>query len=472
MTLTTAPPEHAPPTPSRRTAAGWFRAFWRWHFYASLVVVPVLAVLAVTGLVYLLRFEIEPRLHADLMRVEQPAGADFAQPYAAQLTAVERAYPDATIASVTEPAGSDESTRFSVTTADGALRDVFVDPWTAQVLGSLDPDRTLSGYAVRVHANLMAGRLGDLVIELAVCWAVVMALTGYVLAVKGRRARRIAGRATRPTGRHRVRRWHVAIGAVTGIGLLAMVVTGLPWTGLWGAKVQQLATERGTSLWSTDPGAASEPTSRLDESLPHGHEVPWAQGATEVPRSGGGSRSVATVDTAVAVADREGLPHPYTVALPADEQGVFSVIGYAFHDPTAERTVHVDRFGGDVVSTYGYDDYPLLAKAVAQGIGVHEGRSFGTVNFWASLAFCLAVLAMCVTGPLMWWRRRPAARAAGVRAPRGRMPLLATPWLAGLLVVLGVLLPVFGVSLVVVLVLDQLVLRRVPALGRWFGVTP
>ena len=48
------PPEHAPPTPSRRSAAGWFRAFWRWHFYASLVVVPVLVVLAVTGLVYLL----------------------------------------------------------------------------------------------------------------------------------------------------------------------------------------------------------------------------------------------------------------------------------------------------------------------------------------------------------------------------------------------------------------------------------
>ena len=159
------------------------------------------------------------------------------------------------------------------------------------------------------------------------------------------------------------------------------------------------------------------------------------------------------------------------MALPAGDRGVFSVIGYAFHDPTAERTVHVDRLGGDVVSTYGYDDYPLLAKAVAQGIGVHEGRSFG-INFWASLAFCLAVLAMCVTGPLMWWRRRPAARATGVRAPRGRMPLLATPWLAGLLVVLGVLLPVFGVSLVIVLVVDQLVLRRVPALGRWFGVTP
>ena len=34
--------------------------------------------------------------------------------------------------------------------------------------------------------------------------------------------------------------------------------------------------------------------------------------------------------------------------------------------------------------------------------------------------------------------------------------------------VLGVFLPLFGISLVVVLLLDQLVLRRVPALAGWF----
>lgn len=71
-----------PRTPS--TGSGWFRAFWRWHFYASFLVVPVLLVLASTGLVYLFRFQIEPLLHADLMRVEQPADIDIRQPYAAQ----------------------------------------------------------------------------------------------------------------------------------------------------------------------------------------------------------------------------------------------------------------------------------------------------------------------------------------------------------------------------------------------------
>jgi uncharacterized iron-regulated membrane protein len=48
------------------------------------------------------------------------------------------------------------------------------------------------------------------------------------------------------------------------------------------------------------------------------------------------------------------------------------------------------------------------------------------------------------------------------------MPLRATPALVVGLVLLGVLLPFFGISLLLVLALDQLVLRRVPAVGRFF----
>lgn len=125
-----------------------------------------------------------------------------------------------------------------------------------------------------------------------------------------------------------------------------------------------------------------------------------------------------------------------TVALPSEEDGVYSVIGYAFDAPSDERTVHVDRFGGDVVATYGFSDYPLLAKAVSQGIGLHEGRSLGPVSFWGAALMCLGVMFLCASGPTMWWRRRPR-RTAALGAPRGRMPLQATPLLVAGLVVLG-----------------------------------
>jgi uncharacterized iron-regulated membrane protein len=454
-----------------------FRAFWRWHFFASFLVIPVLLLLAVTGLIYLFRFQIEPLLHNELMRVEQQPGT-ISQPYSAQLAAVDHAFPDGTIVSMTEPSGPDRSTVFSVALPDGSTRDAYVDPYGPTYLGALNPDTTVSGYAVRLHGELMAGPWGDHVIELGACWALVMALTGYYLFVRGWRARRRARRAGRPESRLRSR--HASVGLVVGLGLLLLLGSGLPWTGIWGAKVQELATARGTSMWSTDPGAISDPTSTLDESLPHSHatDVPWAMGKSEVPSSSGPGTgadqlNVANVDTAIAVADRTGLRHPMTVALPSEDpasDGVFSVIGYAFDAPTDEQTVHVDRYGGDVVSTYGFDDYPALAKVVSLGIGLHEGRSLGLWSFWGSALMCVAIIFMCVTGPVMWWRRRPRG-STSIGAPRGRLPLRSSPLLLLGVVVLGVLLPVFGVSVLVVLLLDQLVLRRIPALAGWFNST-
>ncbi|MGH3814106.1 MAG: PepSY-associated TM helix domain-containing protein [Pseudonocardiaceae bacterium] len=458
-------------TPHKRRN-GWYRAFWRWHFYASFLVIPVLLMLTVTGLVYLFRFQIEPALHPQLMTLDPPAGA-VPQPYTTQHAAVADAFPNATIMSMTEPSDPDHSAVFSLSMPNGTPRDAYVNPWTGDVLGSLNPDQTVSGIAVRLHAELMMAPWGDYLIELAACWAIVMALTGYVLFFKGRaaRTRRKGDGVTGASLRHR----HATVGSVVGLGLLLLLVSGLPWTGFWGGTAQQMATANGSSLWSQDPGAVSKPASTLDESLPHSHrhEVPWGLGKSGVPGADDdrdADQAVASLDTAIAVADKHGLRHPMTVTLPESSQGVFSVISYAFNNPSDERTVHVDRYDGQVVASYGYNNYPALAKTVSQGIALHEGRRFGTANMWVTTAFCLMVIFMCLTGPLMWWRRRPRRHGA-VGAPRGRLPIKATPALAAGLLALGTVLPMFGASLIVVLLVDQLLLRRVPALARWLNVT-
>ena len=48
------------------------------------------------------------------------------------------------------------------------------------------------------------------------------------------------------------------------------------------------------------------------------------------------------------------------------------------------------------------------------------------------------------------------------------MPLRASPLLLVGLVALGIFLPLFGLSVLAILLLDQLVVRRVPALAGWF----
>lgn len=463
-----APEERPSKSASSKAGSGWFRAFWRWHFYASFLVLPILLLLSVTGLIYLLRFQLEPLMHGDLMKVD--AGQSAAT-YTQQQLAVTEAYPDATILSMTEPLDVDDATRFSIDdpAAGGAATDVYVNPYTAEVLGALNPDTTLSGYAVRLHGDLMAGKKGDAVIELGACWAIIMALTGYYMFARGWKARKRRLAANAPGAKLRSR--HAMVGAITGAGLLLLLVSGLPWTGFWGEKVQTLSTNNGSSLWALDPGAASDSASTLDKSLPHSHahEVPWGAGKSQVPESdpAAAGREVANVDTAVVVAAGEGLYHPMTVAFPADETGVYSVMGYAFNDPGRERTVHIDQYGGQVVSAYGFADYPALAKVVSQGIGLHEGRSLGLLTFWTSITMCLAVIFSCISGPLMWWRRRPK-KGTSMGAPRGRLPIKSSPLLIAALVALGIFLPFFGISLVLLLLFDNLVIRRVPALSNWF----
>jgi uncharacterized iron-regulated membrane protein len=478
-TLVADPVDDPTPTSQRKAkpSGGLFRAFWRWHFYASFLVIPVLLVLASTGLIYLLRFQIEPVLHSNLMKVDVPADASRLS-YDDQAAAVLKAYPDGRIAAVLEPSAPDRSTDFTLSTAKpgtpswevDTIREVYVDPYTGKVLGELDPDATVSGWAKNAHKDMMLGTTGQYVMELGACWAIVMAITGYYMYAKGRaaRARRKLAKAKGAALRHK----HATVGLFVGVGLLGLVVSGLPWTVWRGAKVQQLATSQGTSMWSADPGAQSAPPT-LDASMPHSHNVPWGSGKSPVPTSspegadGAGSAPVG-LDVAMAAAESRGLAHPMTVAAPADAMGVYSVLGYAFHAPSKEATVHVDQFTGEPVEQYGYGDYPTLAKVVDQGIALHEGRRFGSANLVVSAAFCLAVIFLCVAGPLMWWRRRPKGAAIG--APRGRLTVRTGPLAVAGLAVLALALPVFGVSLVAVLALDQLALRRIPALTRYFNV--
>lgn len=79
------------------------------------------------------------------------------------------------------------------------------------------------------------------------------------------------------------------------------------------------------------------------------------------------------------------------------------------------------------------------------------GNYFGRANQIVMLIACLGV----VTGPIMWWRRRPKG---GLGAPRELSPpQLRT--LALITLALAVVFPLVGASLVVVLGLYE-VLRR------------
>ena len=76
-------------------------------------------------------------------------------------------------------------------------------------------------------------------------------------------------------------------GAIAGVGILFLIVSGLPWTGLWGEKVQEIAAPRGMSLWGEDPGATSTLKESIEGASSSSAPAGWAIGETEVPSSTG-----------------------------------------------------------------------------------------------------------------------------------------------------------------------------------------
>ena len=461
----------SPGTPRRRT--NWYGAFWRWHFYGSVIVIPVLLALSISGLVYLFRAQVDDLTHPGVLTVSVPAGAER-MPLSAQEAVVREAFPDRPILSLVDQLG-ERATVFVTERPDGVRASVYVDPYRGAVTGELTADELLSDWAERVHGDLLIGDqgLGDRIVELGASWSIVLTVTGVLIFVLGRRARRGALRA-RSRGA-RLRAMHAVVGLPVGLGLLMLVVSGLPWTGVWGGIAQQVASSGGGSLWNEDPGAASTIGEHLEHSSGTSEPAGWAIGMGPAGHSSGAAGTPVSIDAAVAAAQAAGAPGPYQVLYPTDAAGTFSVVGSQWKNngnPAEsqvhlELTVHVDQYSGDVVGTYGYDDYSATAQVVSQGVAVHEGRRFGPVNTVLTTLFCLAVIFMCVSAPIMWWTRR--GTATGLAAPRAKLPVWGNRMLLVALVALGVFLPLFGLSLVVILAFDHLVVRRVPRLRRLFG---
>lgn len=71
-------------TRKRTASSALYRAVWRWHFIAGLLVLPFVLILAVTGGIYLFKDEINNAAYRDL-RIVAPAQTEPLSP--SQITA-------------------------------------------------------------------------------------------------------------------------------------------------------------------------------------------------------------------------------------------------------------------------------------------------------------------------------------------------------------------------------------------------
>ncbi|WP_434213451.1 PepSY-associated TM helix domain-containing protein [[Pseudomonas] boreopolis] len=472
--------DEAPVSRSREgEAAPWrfYRAVWRWHFYAGLLMLPFLAWLALTGAAFLYQKPIDRFFHHDL-KVVAPADGPR-QPARTQLEAALRRQAGQVFRYVA-PERADASAEVGIVAPDGSRQVVYVDPYRARVLGTLPEHGTVAWTIRRLHSLDLLGVPANAMIEVAAGWAILLVLTGFYLWWASARAPRkrphgpARGFGFAPRGRPRQRLFwrdlHATLGVSVGGVLLFLALTGLPWSWLWGAKVNawlnghdygypaglrvQVPMSDQRLADATVP-AWSLRQARLPRSEPHAGHEPAAHAAHAMAAGAGDyapQPGAIGLDAALARFDALDVAPGYAVSLPRGAEGVYTASVYPA-DLARQRVVHLDQYSGRVLLDMRYADYGALARAAEWGINVHLGQQYGVANQLVLLVACLGIVVLCASAVAMWWKRRPAGRLGVPPAPVDPRTLRVV---TALLAIGGVLFPLTGLSMLVVLGLDRL----------------
>jgi len=422
-----------------------YKAFWRWHFYAGLLVMPLLMLMALTGGAYLFKDQIEGALYRPLLDVPATAASTSADDWA---RAAVHAVPGRVV-QLTTPADASRSARLLIETPAGR-RAVFVDPHDARVLGAM-PEGGVMQIVKRLHSLDLAGPVANLLVEVVAGWAIVMVATGVVLWWPRGRKRGVMSIRGAPSERVFWRDLHAVAGVGVGGVIVFLAVTGMPWSAVWGKQVRQLTTEAG---WGR-PAAPATGSAGGHAAHKPSPALPWALQETEMPAMAMPARL--SLADAVTRIDAAGLRRPYVLSIPVEPGKAWSA---AYMPARVEdmRTLFLDGADGRVVADIGYSRFGPAAKAIEWGISVHQGQQFGWVNQLVMLLGCVAIWLLGVSGFVMWWKRRPKGRLAAPARPSERRVYWA---LAAVVGPLAVIYPLVGASLAVVLGLDLVAQRLI-----------
>jgi uncharacterized iron-regulated membrane protein len=468
------------------------RIVWRWHFYAGMFCIPFVLWLSVT--IFLFHPQIQHWLDRpyDHLAIAQRATAN------AQVQAALAAVPGTTLDAYELPNTPTSAAQVLVDKGTQQFR-VYVHPETLAVLHIDNEDHRVDVFMSRLHGELLIGKYGSWIVELAASWAVVMIVTGLFLwwpsSTKG-----LAG-VLYPRLRAGGRMFWKDIHSVTGIYVscfaLFLLFTGLPWAKGWGGylkairnlsaghvvkqdwttssadelaarKARSSALQTDTSGMSTMHDMPGQPAAHHMEGMPnmdaslHAQHLGFGRHATTLA----GPDAFVAIDKMVATVAPLGLPNPVLISPPTQAGG-----NWTAKSDTRDRPLRVDLVldgkTGAIVKRTDFSAKPWLDRVIGTGIAAHEGQLFGFANQLVSLFTVIGLVTLSVSGLVMWWKRRPEGVLG---APLAVRRVRFSAGLIALLVAFGIYFPFLGGSMILVGLVERFVLSRIPVTRNWLGL--
>ena len=445
-----------------------YRAVWRWHFYAGLLCIPFVIVLSISGLIYLFKPQIEAwnDRHYDNLQLSGPA-----KPASAQIAAAIATRPGSTFSSYELPESPTSSARVVVKHEDASIR-AYVHPETLQVLHTVNENERFMRWIFRLHGELLMGDRGSNLVELAACWTIVLLITGLFLWWP-RNMKGLGGVLyPRLFGGSRIfwRDIHSVVGTWISFCAIFLLLTGLPWAKFWGDYFKQVRQVTGTAVvqqdWANSSGNSGRGRSGNSGGGEHGHH-----GSHRDNSMGAKSPAVAVdysaIDMMVANVVPLKLDAPVIISASGGRSKTWSAKSNTANRPR-RVTVELDAKSGNILSREDFKDRHWLDRAVGVGIAAHEGALFGWPNQVLGVLTTLGLVLLSVSGVILWWKRRDQGVLG---APKPALSPRVSWGLISIIVLIGICLPLFAASLLIVLLLDWLVLSRIATVRVWLGIS-
>jgi uncharacterized iron-regulated membrane protein len=416
-----------------------YRTIWRWHFYAGIFSIPFVIVLALTGAIYLFKPYYEHWQESDY-RGLQVTGDALAPNQ--QITAALAAVEGGKLLSYRLPQAADEAVLIKVQGDTNWM--VFVNPYTGAVLAKERSDEQLMNIVKTLHGELLLGTVGSILVELAACWAIVLIITGLYLWWP-RNAQGMAG-IIYPRLRDGSRTFWRDIHAVTGIWISALalflLVTGLPWALVWGAALKEVR--------SVDFSKQQDWTqSRAQE---HDH---WRAQASD---------TFNLTPEVLQAAQQLKLPPPVELSVASTHH-----ISWKASSQTGNRPERADVWlngDGSIEKQNGFAEKKFIDRAIGVGIAAHEGYLFGWFNLVLGVLTCAGLILISVSGFILWRKRKPDSVLGAPPAMPARVGFAVVAITIGL----AIFLPLLAISLVALLVIEFVLLRRIGRVSHWLGL--